>query len=63
MEQLAVYIGFYTDKAKSLVRQKIAYKLFSDSIMECKDKKESKQGNFVSDGGRQQPIGKHEDQQ
>ena len=31
--------------------------------MECKHKKESKQGNFVFDGGRQEPMGKHEDQQ
>ena len=30
--------------------------------MECKHK-ESKQGNFVFNGGRQGPMGKHEDQQ
>ena len=62
---MTVYIGFYIDKAKSggeLVGQKITYKHFSDGIMECKHK-ESKHGNFVFNGGRQGPMGKHEYQQ
>ena len=65
IEQLTVYIGFYTDKAKSdgkLAGQKIIYKHFNDGIMECKHK-ESKQGNFVFNERRKGPMGKHEYQQ
>ena len=65
IKQLTVYTEFYIDKARSdgePVGQKITYKHFSNGMVEFKHK-ESKQGNFVLSGGRQEPKRKHEYQQ